>query len=49
MGSDADRAADFKAVRGEFDTNKFVKQMKQAIEDLDTRIEKIKQALGVCA
>ncbi len=48
-GSDADRAADFKAVRGEFDTNKFIKQMRQAIEDLNTRIEKLKQALAVCA
>ncbi len=48
-GSDTDRAADFQAVRGDFDTNKFVKQMKQAIEDLNTRIEKLKQALTVCA
>jgi len=48
-GSDADRATDFQAVRGEFEGNKFVKQMKQAIEDLNTRIEKLKQALAVCA
>ncbi len=48
-GSADDVAADFKAVRGEYDTNKFVKQMKQAVEDLNTRIEKLKQALAVCA
>ena len=48
-GSKADVAADFQAVRGEYDTNKFVKQMKQAVADLNTRIEKLKQALAVCA
>jgi hypothetical protein len=48
-GSDADQTADFQAVRGEFDTNKFVTQMKQALEILNTRIEKLKQALAVCA
>ncbi len=47
-GSDADRVADFLAVRGAFDGNKFIKQMKQAIEDLNTRIEKLKQTLAVC-
>lgn len=48
-GSPEDIAADFQAVRGTFDTNKFVKQMKQAIEDLGTRIEKLKRALAVNA
>ena len=46
-GTTEDRDADFEAVRGTFDTNKFVKQMKQAVEDLNTRIEKLKQALAV--
>ncbi len=46
-GSDDDIAADFQAVRGTFDTNKFVKQMKQAVADLNTRIDKLKQALAV--
>lgn len=48
-GADAERADDFLAVRGDYDSNKFIKQMKQAIEDLNTRIEKIKQSLSVCA
>ncbi len=48
-GSPDDVAADFEAVRGTYDNNKFIKQMKQAIEDLNTRIEKIKQALSVSA
>ena len=48
-GEEADRAEDFQAVRGTYDTNKFIKQMNQAIEDLNTRIEKLKQALAVCA
>jgi hypothetical protein len=46
-GSPEDVAADFEAVRGTFDSNKFVKQMQQAIEDLDARIAKLKQALAV--
>ncbi len=46
-GSADDVAADFQAVRGTFDTNKFVKQMKQAVADLNTRIDKLKQALSV--
>jgi Domain of unknown function (DUF4954)/Domain of unknown function (DUF6819) len=48
-GSEADRSADFQAVRGEFETNKFVKQIKQDAEDLGTRIERLKQALAVNA
>ncbi len=46
-GSPEDVAADFRAVRGTYETNKFVKQMKQAVEDLNTRIEKLKRALAV--
>jgi hypothetical protein len=46
-GAPGDVAADFQAVRGTFETNKFVKQMKQAIADLGSRIEKLKQALAV--
>ncbi|MEZ6190776.1 MAG: DUF4954 family protein [Phycisphaerales bacterium] len=46
-GTPEDVAADFQAVRGTFETNKFVKQMKQAIADLGSRIEKLKQALAV--
>lgn len=48
-GTQDDVAADFEAVRGTFDTNKFVKQMKQAIADLSMRIGKLKQALSVNA
>lgn len=48
-GSETDRAEDFHAVRGDYDTNKFVKQMKQAIDDLNARIAQLKQALAVCA
>lgn len=47
-GSDADRAIDFQAVRGEFETNKFVKRIKQDAKSLTARIEKLKQALAVC-
>jgi hypothetical protein len=46
-GSKDDVARDFESVRGTYDTNKFVKQMKQAVADLNTRIEKLKQALAV--
>ena len=35
-GSKEDVAADFEQVRGTYDTNHFVKQMKQAIADLET-------------
>jgi uncharacterized protein DUF4954/uncharacterized protein DUF6819 len=48
-GSADDVAADFEAVRGTFDNNKFVKQMRQAVADLNTRIDKLKQALAVNA
>ena len=48
-GSSADVDADFEQVRGTYDNNKFVKQMKQAVGDLETRIEKLKQALSVGA
>ncbi len=48
-GSPDDVAADFEAVRGTYDGNKFVKQMQQAIEDLSTRIEKLKKSLTVNA
>lgn len=46
-GAPDDVAADFEAVRGTFETNKFVKQMNQAIADLGSRVEKLKQALAV--
>jgi hypothetical protein len=36
---------DFTAVRGDFDTNKFVVQMNAEIAELGERVEKIKQAL----
>ncbi len=48
-GEEADRVEDFRAVRGTYDNNKFIKQMNQAIDDLNNRIEKLRQALAVCA
>ena len=41
-----DLAADFTAVRGEYDTNKFVLQINAEIAELGDRVEKIKQALA---
>ena len=44
-GSPEDAAADFEQVRGRFETNKFVKEMKAALEALPARVEKIRAAL----
>jgi len=45
-GGPEDAVADFTAVRGEFETNKFVKEMKENTAALTDRIERLKQALG---
>ncbi|MCC6680281.1 MAG: DUF4954 family protein [Phycisphaeraceae bacterium] len=45
-GEAADRVADFAAVRGDYDHNKFVQQMKQSIEQLGQRIEALKKKLS---
>lgn len=45
-GSQDDVAADFEAVRGHYDTNKFVRQMESEMAALGERIEKYKQAVA---
>ncbi|MEE9603630.1 MAG: DUF4954 family protein, partial [Thermoguttaceae bacterium] len=44
-GTEEDVAADFAAVRGELETNKFVKQVKGDIVALAERVERFKQAV----
>jgi hypothetical protein len=44
-GTDEDVAADFAAVRGELETNKFVKQVNGDIASLAERVESFKQAI----
>jgi hypothetical protein len=43
---DDDVAADFEAVRGNYDTNKFVRQMESELADLGERVERYKQAVS---
>ena len=45
-GSEEDIAADFQAVRGDYDTNKFVRQMEEELATLAQRVEKYKQAVA---
>ena len=45
-GSTEDVAADFEAVRGRFETNKFVRQMNDEIVALRERVEQVKERLG---
>ena len=45
-GEQADAAADFTAVRGEFDTNKFVVQMRGDLDALAERIERFKEIVA---
>jgi len=45
-GTDEEIAVDFTAVRGEFETNKFVKQMKGDLEELADRVERFKQTVS---
>jgi uncharacterized protein DUF4954/uncharacterized protein DUF6819 len=45
-GSEDDIAADFEAVRGNYDTNKFVRQMEDELAALRERVEKYKQAVA---
>ncbi|MBC8873703.1 MAG: DUF4954 family protein [Planctomycetes bacterium] len=45
-GTDEEIAVDFTAVRGEFETNKFVKQMKSDLEALTNRVERFKQTVS---
>ena len=44
-GSDDDVASDFEAVRGNYDTNKFVRQMESELATLGERVERFKQAV----
>ena len=44
-GTTEDASADFQAVRGDFDTNKFVRQMKEDLANLSERVERLKQSL----
>ncbi len=44
-GSPKDAAPDFTAVRGEYDANKFVIEMKQSIERLQQRINRFKKSI----
>jgi hypothetical protein len=43
-GDQADQ--DFQAVRGDYDSNKFVTQMRQEVEDLTLRVDKLKERLA---
>ncbi len=43
-GDPADASADFEQVRGRFETNKFVKEMKAAVEALPVRFERVRAA-----
>ena len=45
-GTEADAAADFVGVRGEFDSNRFVKEVQREIASLPGRVEKWKQAVA---
>ena len=45
-GTPEDVAADFEAVRGEFEGNKFVAQMRNEITSVDERVERVKQAIA---
>lgn len=44
-GTDDDAAADFQQVRGTYDANTFVREMKQSVQDLTLRIGQLKQKL----
>ena len=44
-GAGDDAVADFEQVRGTYDANAFVKEMKQSVQDLNERIEQLKQKL----
>jgi hypothetical protein len=44
-GAGDDAAADFQQVRGTYDANTFVREMKQSVQDLNARIEQLKQKL----
>jgi hypothetical protein len=44
-GTAADVACDFAAVRGDFDSNKFVKQMRDDVEALQQRVARFKEAV----
>ena len=45
-GTPDDVAADFSAVRGEFETNKFVRQMKDEMAAIADRVERFKEAVA---
>jgi hypothetical protein len=45
-GNADDVAADFEAVRGNYDTNKFVRQMESELAALGERVERFKQAVA---
>ena len=45
-GTADDIAADFLAVRGEYESNEFVAQTQQEVEDLQVRVENFKKKLG---
>ena len=45
-GTEDDIAADFEAVRGNYDTNKFVRQMEEEMAALSERVGKYKQAVA---
>ena len=45
-GTAADEAKDFEAVRGTYDGNKFVKQMREELEALGRRVERFRQTAG---
>ena len=45
-GTEEEAEIDFTEVRGEFETNKFVKQMKGDLEELADRVERFKQTLS---
>ena len=46
-GTADDVGADFVAVRGEYESSKFVAQTQQEVEDLQVRVENFKKKLGV--
>jgi hypothetical protein len=45
-GEPADIEADFLAVRGDYDSNKFIRQMREQVEELGKRIEAFKQKIA---
>jgi len=45
-GSDNDATEDFRQVRGTYDANAFVREMKQSLQDLAARMERLRRKFG---